>query len=92
MARGGKRPGAGRKVGSKSRIPPNERINAQRFEREAFDTLVEIMTDHEGSSAARVAAAKEVLDRARGKAPQAITGADGGALETVNRVVVEILP
>ena len=45
--------------------------------------LTKIAGDVEAPPAARVAAYKELLDRRYGKAPQAITGADGGPLAIV---------
>jgi hypothetical protein len=44
---------------------------------EAIETLISIMKNKNVPAAARVAAAEKILDRAWGKAAQAITGKDG---------------
>lgn len=48
---------------------------------EAIKTLASIMRAKRTPSAARVAAANALLDRGWGKAPQAITGEDGGPVQ-----------
>lgn len=58
---------------------------ARQYTKQAIDTLAEIMRDGD-THAARAMAADKLLDRAWGKAPQAITGEDGGPIET--RVVL----
>jgi len=45
--------------------------------------LKEVANDKQAPPAARVGAVKEIWDRRYGKAPQAITGADGGPLAIV---------
>lgn len=72
MPRGGKRDGAGRKPGSPNKIAQDVREIAQNYTDEAFQTLHTIMTDTEEPAAARISAAKEMLERAYGKSPQAI--------------------
>ena len=75
MARGGKRPGAGRKKGSlaKATIKQGGSLSklAQRHTEEAIATLVAIMKGGE-SERARVQAASAILDRGYGRAPQAV--------------------
>ena len=75
--RGGARPGAGRKKGVPNKATADVKAAAQKFTVDALDTLASIMKASE-SDAARVAAAKELLDRGHGKSPQAITGEGGG--------------
>jgi len=82
MARGGKRPGAGRKKQSKTRettivtaaFGPHETLTsiAQRHEELAFEVLVEVAADRKCTGSARTTAAGMILDRARGKAPQVV--------------------
>jgi hypothetical protein len=79
MARGGKRPGAGRPAGVPNKITKEVKEIAQEFGEEAVGTLVSIMRSGEFPPAARVAASKEILDRAYGKSVQhtELTGKDG---------------
>jgi hypothetical protein len=54
---------------------------------DGISTLVSIMKDTANPPAARVAAAKEILDRGFGKAPQPMDGdGEGGPIKTLNRV------
>lgn len=78
---------AGRKTGGRVKGTPNKATRdikalAGKHTPEALKTLVSIMQGSE-SDAARVAAAKEILDRAYGKAPQALTGEGGEGPVTV---------
>ncbi len=93
-ARGGKRPGAGRKrkghtspsvvaglnLASALASPPPEEIDgvAQRHARTAIDALVRLLT-FGASEAAKIAAAKEILDRGYGK-PAVDIGGDAAML------------
>lgn len=74
MARGGARPGAGRKPGAPNRVTAEIKSLAQTYCSEAVDNLVEIMKDDDAPHAARVAAARELIDRGFGKATQPISG------------------
>jgi hypothetical protein len=49
----------------------------------AINVLAGVMNEPDAPHAARVAAANSLLDRGWGKAPQAITGEDGGPLTLV---------
>lgn len=69
--RGGKRPGSGRPKGARNKVTAEIRELAQPYAPEAITTLTRIMRRGE-SDAARVAAAKEILDRAFGKAAQTV--------------------
>lgn len=72
MAKGGKRPGAGRPKGKPNAVTADVREAAQQYGLAALATLAEIFSDTEAPHAARVAASKEMLDRAYGRSTQAI--------------------
>ncbi len=89
--RGGKRPGAGRPKGKPNAITADVREAAQQYGADALRTLADIMDGKDYPPAARVAASKEILDRAYGKAPQALehSSPDGSMTpKTITRVVV----
>lgn len=69
--RGGKRPGAGRPVGSKDKatLAAKQTLSelAKVYAPEALDALARIMRDDQQSGSAVVAAANAILDRAYGK-------------------------
>jgi hypothetical protein len=77
MAKGQKT--GGRHRGTPNRRRPNSRRPRRRYTREALRELATIMRSGQ-SEPARIAAAKELLDRGHGKGPQALTNADGGPL------------
>ncbi len=91
--RGGKREGAGRKKGIPNKATAELKGMAREYTVEALETLVGVMRDGE-SDAAKVAAAREVLDRGYGKASQVISGdEDGGPIEVVTRIeLVGVMP
>jgi hypothetical protein len=68
---GGKRLGAGRPAGSKNRVTPEIKALAMKHCPAALETIVYLATNAE-TEATRLAAAKELLDRAYGKSRQAI--------------------
>lgn len=75
----GSKPGerrGGRKKGSRNKATADVKVAAQKYTASALKTLSSIMTASE-SDAARVAAAKELLDRGHGKSPQPQTGEGG---------------
>lgn len=76
--RGGKRPGAGRKPGSKSRATIEAKATlseiAKQYAPEAIETLRSIMHSTKAPAAARVAASNAIIDRGYGKPPQFTTG------------------
>lgn len=78
MARGGKRPGAGRPAGAPNKITADIKALAQVHAETAIRELATILTTAENAQA-RIAAAKELLDRGYGKATQyaEVTGKDG---------------
>lgn len=85
MTRGGKRAGAGRKHGSKTKstLELKDLIDSVVEPKKLIVGLNSIANSAEAPPAARVAAYKELMDRRYGKAPQAITGANGGPLAIV---------
>lgn len=88
--RGGKRPGAGRKPGKVSKAKRQLMDMAKDHAEIALKTLVEIAQKGESESA-RVSAANAILDRAYGKAPQAMThsGPDGGPIKTEGKLTLD---
>lgn|GEM_PF-1986873 len=64
------------------------RVYALRHAEMAIRRLA-ILAEKAESESAQVSACKEILDRAYGKAPQAITGEDGGPIR--NEVIVRIV-
>ena len=82
MARGGKREGAGRPPGVPNKATAEIKDLARQYTGDALTTLAGIMKSDEQPAAARVSACKELLDRAYGKAPQALTGEGGGPITT----------
>lgn len=87
--RGGKRPGAGRPAGARSRATKQMNASLSELAREhtatALNVLVEVAKKGESDSA-RVAAANATLDRGYGKPSQSHehTGAGGGPIQTVD--------
>jgi hypothetical protein len=90
MSRGGKRPGAGRPVGRPNKITADIKVLAQVHAATAIRELAIILTASENDQA-RIAAAKELLDRGFGKATQhaEITGKDEGPVEMNTTVIIE---
>lgn len=75
MAGGGSTKGerrGGRKRGTPNKVTADVRILAQQYGEKALAVLAEIMGSTSEPAAARVSAAKELLDRAYGKSPQPI--------------------
>ena len=98
MANSEKRPpaaGKGRPKGARNKVTAPVKELAARYTEEALRTLADIMLDagdeaREGAPpAARVAAAKELLDRAHGKAPQAHTAEVSGTIGLIPTIVVK---
>ena len=76
MATVGRPPGGekfgGRKKGVLNKATADVRKMAQTYGPEAVDILAGIMKDESKPDAARIAAAKELLDRGFGKSPQSL--------------------
>lgn len=73
---GGRREGAGRPKGAPNKDRRDIRAAAQKHGPAALAEIVRLMSEAE-SEQTRLAAAREVMDRAYGKAPQAHTGEGG---------------
>ena len=69
----------GRTKGTLNKATADVRVLASVYSDDAIQTLATIMK-HGETETGRIAAAREILDRAYGRAPQAVTGADGKAL------------
>lgn len=80
MAKGVKT--GGRKPGTLNKATAEVKELAREYSGDALAILAKIMKDEAQVAAARVSAAKELLDRAYGKAPQALTGEGGGPITT----------
>ena len=90
---GGWRPGAGGPRGPKQKtidkIAARDAmaVVARTHAAAALAVLVEIMNDGGASGPARIAAARDILDRGHGRPAQALTDADGGKLLLPTTVV-----
>lgn len=84
MARGGKRIGAGRKVGAVTKATADVKALAGEYTEAALAELGRLATTAQ-SEAARVAACNSLLDRGHGKPAQAVEvgGKDGGPVKMV---------
>jgi hypothetical protein len=92
MSRGSK-PGerrGGRQKGTPNKVTAPIKELARQYVPEVLPELARLATKAE-SEAARVAAIKELLDRAYGKAAQAHTGEDGGPIKTDNTIRLEFV-
>jgi hypothetical protein len=93
--KGGRQPGAGRPPGTPNKITADVRALAQVYGPAAIKELARIATKSESDSA-RVAAVKELLDRAYGKSMQPVQNLDEhgnpvSPASTSMRVVVELV-
>jgi hypothetical protein len=96
MARGGKRPGAGRPQGALNRATESQRATLSELARdhteEAVAALVDVMRNG-ASESARIAAANAVLDRGFGKAAAYLdldsTSSDGTMTPKVRELTSE---
>lgn len=82
----------GRQKGTPNKATADVRTLAQQYGPKAIQCLAEVMEDKEQPAAARVAASKEILDRAYGKSPQPVTDGDGGTLTDAIGKLIEALP
>lgn len=95
MARGGKRTGAGRPQGQRSRATvvvaasgpiANLSEAARTYTAEALAALVTVMADGRSSGSARATAAVALLDRGWGRAPQLVE--HSGQVEVVSEIEI----
>jgi hypothetical protein len=91
MAKGGARPGAGRKPGSPNKVTLDIKALAQEHGPEALRGLVGIATDEQAPHAARVAAMREVLDRGYGKPSQMVGGDPDNPIKLAGKVELVIV-
>lgn len=73
--KGGYRPGAGRKAGVPNKSTADVKALASKHGPDAIATLAKLVKEADTDSA-RIAACKELLDRAYGKSTQPIAGDD----------------
>ena len=64
----------GRRAGTPNRVGADVRLAARAYSRQALTTLANIMKNPKSHEASRVAAARELLDRAHGKPRQPLDG------------------
>lgn len=83
MAKGAKT--GGRQKGTPNKATAEIKALAGKHTLTVVNELARLATKAE-SEAARVAAIKELLDRAYGKPAQALTGEDGGAIEVIAKL------
>lgn len=95
MPSGGYRPGAGRKPGVPNKASGAIKELAQVYGPAAIARLAQLSgltSDPPAESEqTQLGAMRELLDRGYGKAAQAITGADGGAIRAVIEVVTGVV-
>jgi hypothetical protein len=86
-----KRKSGGRKAGTPNRATAPIRLALQQlaesYSCDALRVLRAVMRDKKAPFIARVLAADKILDRAVGKAPQAITGDAGGPVQVQTTIV-----
>ena len=82
MARGGTRPGAGRKKGKVGQEKSELAEMAKEHAEAALLTLVEVASG-ECAASARVTAAIAILDRAYGRPPQALEHSGNGHVQII---------
>lgn len=75
MAKGGARPGAGRKKGVPNKSTAAVKDIAAKYTDRAWQRLADLLESEDEKTA--MAAVKELFDRAYGKAPQSLTGEGG---------------
>lgn len=87
-AKGGARPGAGRKKGEPNKATGSLRDLAREYTPQALEALAKVMLKGESESA-RVSAASALLDRAYGKPSTVLAGdEDGGAIKTIHEIIM----
>lgn len=93
MSGGGSKPGerrGGRQKGTPNKVTREIKALAQKHGPAAIERLAQLAVSAE-SETAQIAAIKELLDRGYGKATQPLTGADGGAVQVVTKLVREFV-
>jgi hypothetical protein len=94
MPAGGKREGSGRPTGSLNKATAEIKALAAEYGPAAIVRLAEMSgltkVPPAESEQTRLGAIRELLDRGYGKAPQALTGADGGVLQVLIEVITGV--
>jgi hypothetical protein len=81
----------GRRKGTPNKATADVKAAAQEWTPAAILVLAVVMLDSDEPAAARVSAARELLDRAHGKVPQGIGLADGSGEPVLpRRVIIEL--
>jgi hypothetical protein len=88
--RGGKRPGSGRRKGVPNKATAEVKDICRQHALGIIKELVRLATEAD-TAAARIAACKEILDRAYGKAPQAIVGAPDNPVHLAAQIELVIV-
>lgn len=91
QTRRGFRPGVSGNPGGRPKAFAEVKAHAAQYTAEAIDSLVKIARHKATPSPVKVAAWREVMDRAIGKPPQAITGDGGGPIQ-IATIVDELHP
>lgn len=86
----GSKPGerrGGRQKGTPNKATASIRDLARQYTEQALAALTSVLSDPNEPAAARVSAAKEILDRGYGKASTVLSGdEDGGPMQLVTRI------
>lgn len=90
-ARGRFRPGESGNPGGRPKAFAEVKAHAAQYTAEAIDALVKIARAPKTPPPVKVAAWREVMDRAIGRPPQAVTGEGGGPIQ-VAAIVDELHP
>lgn len=87
-AKGGSRPKAGRPKGALNKVTKELGEAAREYTGAALKCLVDTLDSDEAPHAAKIAAAKEILDRGHGKAKQdvQISGDEDNPLQSIIQV------
>ena len=93
--RGGKRQGAGRKPGTPNKVSSEIKEIARQYGPDALKEAARLAglvkgEPPAGNEQARLKAIDIILDRAYGRAPQAITGEDGEAIKAAITIVTGV--
>ena len=85
--KGGKREGAGRKPGIPNKATATVKELARQYGPEVIEGFIDVFRNPE-SHAAKIAAGKELLDRAYGKATQIVGGDEDAPLRVINEIIL----
>lgn len=80
----------GRKAGTPNKVTADVRALAGKYGPKALETLAKIMGNEKAPPAARVSAAREILDRAYGKAPQPFAVNPANMADALSQVLEQL--